>query len=298
MQILNRLFKESVVDNTKLRVFDSEGFLNRVKELVGDSELYEKREVLEDFGENFAGYKGKEAVLKLLEEKRGQVSGAFYKEGLGDIDLVWGEVKGSGKEAKGYGLSKIIEKHGEDFKEFGEGLEGVSKGLDEIITKGEIHTQEYGRKTIIYHKNGDVYKVGLKQNWKGEPTKNSWVITSYKEDREADKFIHSSDFTKGETLPLNSNESIAQNTQEIKPLSKKDWTQFKRDKEKFAKKYEEAQGFSRLKDEISHQKHLKEQAERNLKEHYSDEKLQEAKNKIALAKTSEEKDRAKNDNGI
>ncbi|WP_213273582.1 DUF3519 domain-containing protein, partial [Campylobacter vulpis] len=132
---------------------------------------------------------------------------------------VWGEVKGSGKEAKGYGLSKIIEKHGEDFKEFGEGLEGVSKGLDEIITKGEIHTQEYGRKTIIYHKNGDVYKVGLKQNKKGEPTKNSWVITSYKEDREADKFIHSSDFTKGETLPLNSNESIAQKHKDNKIIN-------------------------------------------------------------------------------
>ncbi|EAI6211604.1 DUF3519 domain-containing protein, partial [Campylobacter upsaliensis] len=174
-------------------------------------DILEPSSLKEDFGENFAGYKGKEAIEKLLEEQRGQVRGAFYKEGLGEIDLVWGEVKGGGKEAKGYGLSKIIEKHGEDFKEFGEGLEGVSKGLDEIITKGEIHTQEYGRKTIIYHKNGDVYKVGLKQNWKGEPTKNSWVITGYKEDREADKFIHSSDFTKGEALPLNSNESIAQN---------------------------------------------------------------------------------------
>ncbi|EAK2873746.1 DUF3519 domain-containing protein, partial [Campylobacter upsaliensis] len=174
------------------------------------NDILEPSSLKEDFGENFAGYKGKEAIEKLLEEQRGQVRGAFYKEGLGEIDLVWGEVKGGGKEAKGYGLSKIIEKHGEDFKEFGEGLEGVSKGLDEIITKGEIHTQEYGRKTIIYHKNGDVYKVGLKQNWKGEPTKNSWVITGYKEDREADKFIHSSDFTKGEALPLNSNESIAQ----------------------------------------------------------------------------------------
>ncbi|EHK6268837.1 DUF3519 domain-containing protein, partial [Campylobacter upsaliensis] len=152
----------------------------------------EEKPLKDEFGINFEGFKGKEAINKLLEEKRGQVKGAFYKEGLGEIDLVWGEVKGGGKEAKGYGLSKIIEKHGEDFKEFGEGLEGVSKGLDEIITKGEIHTQEYGRKTIIYHKNGDVYKVGLKQNWKGEPTKNSWVITGYKEDREADKFIHSS----------------------------------------------------------------------------------------------------------
>ena len=173
-------------------------------------EVKREEELKEDFGINFEGFKGKEAVLKLLEEKKGQVKGAFYKEGLGEIDLVWGEVKGSGKEAKGYGLSKIIEKHGEDFKEFGEDLEGVSKGLNEIITKGEIHTQEYGRKTIIYHKNGEVYKVGLKQNWKGEPTKNSWVITGYKEDREADKFIHSSDFTKGEALPLNSKQSIAQ----------------------------------------------------------------------------------------
>ncbi|MCR2116238.1 hypothetical protein CUPS3781_09595, partial [Campylobacter upsaliensis] len=47
-------------------------------------------EVKEEFGENFEGFKGKEAVLKLLEEKRGQIKGAFYKEGLGDIDLVWG----------------------------------------------------------------------------------------------------------------------------------------------------------------------------------------------------------------
>ncbi|EPE6972788.1 hypothetical protein B9706_001760, partial [Campylobacter upsaliensis] len=35
-------------------------------------------------------------------------------------------------------------------------------------------------------------------------------FAGYKEDREADKFIHSSDFTKGEALPLNSKESIAQ----------------------------------------------------------------------------------------
>ncbi|MBW1467635.1 hypothetical protein AT935_04110, partial [Campylobacter jejuni] len=39
MQILNRLFKESMVENdrAKVRVFDSESFLNRVKELVGDT---------------------------------------------------------------------------------------------------------------------------------------------------------------------------------------------------------------------------------------------------------------------
>ncbi|MCR2103442.1 PBECR2 nuclease fold domain-containing protein, partial [Campylobacter upsaliensis] len=44
--------------------------------------FFNKKE-LEEFGVNFEGFKGKEAVLKLLEEKRGQVKGAFYKEGLG-----------------------------------------------------------------------------------------------------------------------------------------------------------------------------------------------------------------------
>ncbi|MCR2109010.1 hypothetical protein CUPS4066_09910, partial [Campylobacter upsaliensis] len=49
MQILNRLFKESVVENdrAKLRVFDSESFLNRVKELVGENELFKSKEARE-----------------------------------------------------------------------------------------------------------------------------------------------------------------------------------------------------------------------------------------------------------
>ncbi|MDL0147704.1 glycine zipper family protein, partial [Campylobacter felis] len=51
MQILNRLFKESVIENdrAKVRIFDSEDFLNRVKELVGKNELYTKNEALKDY---------------------------------------------------------------------------------------------------------------------------------------------------------------------------------------------------------------------------------------------------------
>ncbi|WP_459177823.1 nucleotidyltransferase family protein, partial [Helicobacter heilmannii] len=43
-----------------------------------------------EFGENFKEFEGKgaEAVKKLLQEKRGQVAGAFYREDLGYIDLV------------------------------------------------------------------------------------------------------------------------------------------------------------------------------------------------------------------
>ncbi|MEB2790765.1 PBECR2 nuclease fold domain-containing protein, partial [Campylobacter upsaliensis] len=59
---------------------------------------------LEEFGTNYAEFyrDGKGAVEKLLKEAedfkqrgekgefKGQVAGAFYKEGLGEIDLVWG----------------------------------------------------------------------------------------------------------------------------------------------------------------------------------------------------------------
>ncbi|EMZ9865844.1 hypothetical protein ABFH02_000785 [Campylobacter upsaliensis] len=51
MQILNKLFKESVVENDRasLRVFDSESFLGRVRELVGENELYERKIGKESF---------------------------------------------------------------------------------------------------------------------------------------------------------------------------------------------------------------------------------------------------------
>ncbi|MDO4674431.1 hypothetical protein, partial [Campylobacter sp.] len=49
MQILNRLFKESVIENdrAKVRVFDSEDFLNKVKSLVGDTQVFKSEEARE-----------------------------------------------------------------------------------------------------------------------------------------------------------------------------------------------------------------------------------------------------------
>ena len=78
---------------------------------------------IKEFGTNYAEHyhSGETAIAKLINEAqahkesgakgeyKGQVAGAFYRKELGDIDLVWGEVKGKGKEAKGYGLAKIIE---------------------------------------------------------------------------------------------------------------------------------------------------------------------------------------------
>ncbi|EQB9115109.1 hypothetical protein ACYYDG_001735, partial [Campylobacter upsaliensis] len=146
---------------------------------------------LKDFGENFAGYKGKEAVEKLLEEQRGQVRGAFYKEGLGEIDLVWGD--------KNYGLEHILNKHGGEFK-------NLARELSEAVENGKIVKDDKGRLRLEYENK----IVGIKDNWKGEKTAH-WVVTAYvKKEKEASLYTSAS-FTKGEALPLNSKESIAQN---------------------------------------------------------------------------------------
>ncbi|EAK0827604.1 hypothetical protein A0W86_08485 [Campylobacter fetus] len=177
---------------------------------------------IKEFGTNYAEFyhDGSNAIKKLLIEKQGQVAGAFEKEGLGDIDLVWGEVD---KKLNGYGLSKIEAKHLNDFANFNGAnpTEKMINGINEIIDNGKVKIDQNGRATIIHTShNNKIYKIGLKQNWKGGPTTNKWLITAYDDIREADKIINSKGFTKGETLPLNSNiDIIPQNIDNINPAS-------------------------------------------------------------------------------
>ena len=84
------------------------------------AEFYYNTQPLKEFGTNYAEFyrDGQGAVKKLLAEKQGQVAGAFYRQDLGDIDLIWG--KSSGANDKGaYGLAHIIDKHGDEFAKFG-----------------------------------------------------------------------------------------------------------------------------------------------------------------------------------
>ncbi|MDL0089945.1 hypothetical protein NYG85_11315, partial [Campylobacter sp. PS10] len=125
---------------------------------------------IKEFGTNYAEFyhDGNGAVKKLLIEKQGQVAGAFYKDGLGDIDLVWGDDK--------IGLKKIIERHADDFKEFG----GVAKGLNKIVEYGEV-VNTANIKTIIYNTQEGNYRLGLSQGWHGKG-ENEWIITAYKKE--------------------------------------------------------------------------------------------------------------------
>ncbi|WP_104730965.1 putative barnase/colicin E5 family endoribonuclease [Helicobacter felis] len=97
--------------------------------------------------------------------------------------MVWGEVRDKEGKIQGHGLSKIAKKHLDDFKDF-EGntpFEKLGNGISQIVQKGEVVKQEGGRITIIYDENRHIFRVGLKQNWKGEPTTNKWIVTAYED---------------------------------------------------------------------------------------------------------------------
>ena len=139
---------------------------------------------LKEFGTNYAEFyrDSKNAVRKLFFEAKvaeqsgekfnGQVAGAFYRQDLGDIDLVWGNDE--------IGLKKIIDKHLSDFADFkgDTAQDKLANALGEIVKDGKVHFAN--NIPTIYHKKGDEwYLVGLSKGFNGTGD-NLWVITSYK----------------------------------------------------------------------------------------------------------------------
>ncbi|EPH5974892.1 PBECR2 nuclease fold domain-containing protein, partial [Campylobacter upsaliensis] len=161
---------------------------------------------LKEFGTNYAEFyrDGKGAVEKLLAEKQGQVAGAFYKEGLGEIDLVWGEA-GSGK-SDGFGLAKIVKYHPE-----------VIDKLDDIIANTSIVKESDNR----YHLENENYKLAIRKDFEGEKT--NWLLTAFeKKDSIARRRtdLPSSQSEAEKTTSANANEIIPQEIEqaEIKKL--------------------------------------------------------------------------------
>ncbi|EGJ4437893.1 hypothetical protein IM062_001699, partial [Campylobacter upsaliensis] len=137
-------------------------------------------------------------------EFKGQVAGAFYKEGLGEIDLVWGEA-GSGK-SDGFGLAKIVKYHPE-----------VIDKLDDIIANTSIVKESDNR----YHLENENYKLAIRKDFEGKKT--NWLLTAFeKKDSIARRRtdLPSSQSEAEKTTSANANEIIPQEIEqaEIKKL--------------------------------------------------------------------------------
>ncbi|ALM80101.1 hypothetical protein OA23_04170 [Helicobacter pylori] len=157
--------------------------IQAVKDMQKESEKGIKKQKFEvQWGPNYSEFKndGLGAINKLLETKKGFVAGAFYKEGLGDIDLVWGTPKT--KDSNGYGLAHILErrisnemKKGLNEAEAKEYALNIVKSIPEVLEKGTKGTDHLGRVFVNYGNK----RVGLNNEWKNEKLENHWVISSY-----------------------------------------------------------------------------------------------------------------------
>ncbi|WQZ61309.1 DUF3519 domain-containing protein [Helicobacter pylori] len=159
--------------------------IEAVKDMQKESEKGIKKPKLDmpsEWGPNYSEFKGDGlgAINKLLETKKGFVAGAFYKEGLGDIDLVWGTPKT--KESVGYGLAHIIERRtankinqGASEAEAKEYAMNVVKTIPEVLEKGTKGTDHLGRVFVDYGNK----RVGLNNTWDSKNLENHWVVSSY-----------------------------------------------------------------------------------------------------------------------
>lgn len=117
---------------------------------------------------DFAEFRGNPegAIEKLLQEKSGYVSGAIYKEGIGDIDFIYGE---PGKN--GYGLAHIIERRNQ------QGINGEEfvREIPEIIRTGSVYNVlgQSGRKFILSNDKEALIRL----DWDGE--QRNWLLTAY-----------------------------------------------------------------------------------------------------------------------
>ncbi len=120
----------------------------------------------EFFGVEYTGFKAREAVDKLLQEKQGHVKAAFYRKEVGDIDLVWGDENG--------GLAHVIKRR-DEMKAKGtgtiSGLEMVKK-IPDIIENGEFDIDKHDRIGLIFQS----YRVAIRPTYDG--LRLNWIVSA------------------------------------------------------------------------------------------------------------------------
>lgn len=133
---------------------------------------YPKLEEL--YGTNYSQYQGdpEEAIKFLLEEKKGQVIGAYEREGLGRIDIVWGDDE--------KGLRHIRKRHFVEQDDFSS-YEDMAEKISNVLKNGESgNYYSNGSKVDI---KDDTYQVTLVKEVVYDEDDNFkdkvWILTSF-----------------------------------------------------------------------------------------------------------------------
>ena len=141
---------------------------------VGNEANYSSTTIKELYGNEITGknLRNEKAVSVLLSMKHGHIKDAFHRDGIGDIDLVWGNDNA--------GLQHIIKRR----RECGQDPEKAVKYLPEIINKGSIINRfkvNDTQKFFIEHSIGNTrYRLVIKKGFtdKNGIHNNRFVLTN------------------------------------------------------------------------------------------------------------------------
>lgn len=136
----------------------------------GNNKEYNIESEKTEYGEAFPQFKGKpkQAIEHLLKVRRGYVPGAFHRDDIGDIDLVWGN--------KHYGLKHIEKQRNKKGQDFNKLMEEIT----DVIEHGKIIDDEWDEniKVIV----DETKKILIKLTWDDEnvESKNrNWLFNGY-----------------------------------------------------------------------------------------------------------------------
>lgn len=164
ISVKNDSFDESKHKRDEGGRFTSGG--SEQKEKTASKEKKQKDDVISEFGKSFSEFSGKpeKAIEKLMSEKTGYVPGAIHKDGIGDIDFVYG--KGG---LTGYGLAHISEKHGAE----------ILDKLPSLIEKGKVDdSQKHLGRSFVYSEDK---KIVISLTLFDQ--KRTWLLTAYTKDK-------------------------------------------------------------------------------------------------------------------
>lgn len=141
---------------------------------VGNEAGYSSTTIKELYGNEITGknLRNEKAVSVLLSMKHGHIKDAFHRDGIGDIDLVWGNDNA--------GLQHIIKRR----RECDQDPEKAVKYLPEIINKGSIinrYKVNDTQKFFIEHSIGNTrYRLVIKKGFtdKNGIHNNRFVLTN------------------------------------------------------------------------------------------------------------------------
>ena len=124
------LLTDGSIDDLKLQQI--------IKDYINENSFSNDINVI--YGKEFKGYKGQEAINKLLQEKQGHVKGAFFREDIGSIDLLWGN--------DDLGLQHIIKRREEQRINTNDFLNNIA----EVVDKGKVRCKNSrGNFEILYN---------------------------------------------------------------------------------------------------------------------------------------------------